>query len=87
MKDYEEKQRSFICEVGDIVKIARKPDNAELCEWGNFWDDQMDQCINKTGKILNIHYHGILIKVDDVIGPSKQQYGWYFPYSSLALLR
>lgn len=89
LKSYYENQNSFNCKIGDVVKIFKKPNKQELNNWNIPWaEPEMTACVGKTGTILRVDDNGILVLVPEIRCPSAfQEYGWYFPYTSLEIIR
>jgi hypothetical protein len=87
LKSYKEKQRSFNCQIDDTVTVFKIPDDQEMQQWGIPWTSEMNRCVGRVGKVMNIESSGILARIPGVIGPEYQMGCWYFPYTSLKLVR
>lgn len=84
---YQEDQKKFGCRSGDVVRIFKQPDEFERVYWGMHWDTSMNLCVGRNGTVINVNQYGILVRVPGVQGPSSQAGAWYFPYTSLNILR
>lgn len=82
-ESYIKNQKYYKVEIGDIVTVLGRSYN----EGWDIWADEMDSTVGKTGKVLAVKSTGILVKIPDVPGPAYQKGGWYFPYTSLRIIR